>query len=593
MKTNNPLTYLFSKTWRYSEGNRKKIVYFWFMFTMAQLTELFFQPLIWAAIMNVVQEEGVSQASIRKLFFLLTLTLGSTLVFWSFHGPGRVMEQINAFKARMNYRKYLLKGVMTLPMEWHVDHHSGDTIDKIEKGTSGLYSFSEDSFLVIYSIVNLIGSYFILVYFSPPSAYIVLSMLLLSAWITIRFDRVLIGQYKELNRAENQISESVFDAISNITTVIILRVEKLVFRALVNKIEKPLGLFERNVKISETKWFLTNVCSTVMTIIVMIVYFWQNIGTAQGILVGNVYLLINYLREIGDVFFKFTSMYSDIVKNRARIMNSEELSKDFKAENFTNHVLPQVWQRIEMQNLNFSYPDDGNGDLHLGDVSLSLTHGQRIAFVGISGSGKTTSLKIMRDLYHPQSLELTVDGQQVLDGFGGIARAISLVPQNPEIFATTILENITLGADYDLDFVRRFTDMACFTDVVEGLPRKFDSSIKEKGVNLSGGQQQRLALARGLLACHDKDIVLLDEPTSSLDTATEMKVYRNIFREFRGKTIISSVHRLHLLPLFHEIYLFSGGRIVAHGSLNHLLDHSSEFQELWRHYSEHKQEVAE
>ena len=78
-------------------------------------------------------------------------------------------------------------------------------------------------------------------------------------------------------------------------------------------------------------------------------------------------------------------------------------------------------------------------------------------------------------------------------------------------------------------------------------------SIKEKGVNLSVGQQQRLALARGLLACHDKDVVLLDEPTSSLDTATEMKVYRNIFREFREKTIISSIHRLHLLPLFHKM----------------------------------------
>jgi len=135
--------------------------------------------------------------------------------------------------------------------------------------------------------------------------------------------------------------------------------------------------------------------------------------------------------------------------------------------------------------------------------------------------------------------------------------------------------------------------MACFTDVVEDLPKKFDSSIKEKGVNLSGGQQQRLSLARGLLACHDKDIVLLDEPTSSLDTVTEMKVYRNIFREFRDKTIISSIHRLHLLPLFHKIYVFSEGRIIASGNLEELLTHCPEFQELWRQYHENKQEVAE
>lgn len=592
-KEGNPLLYLFKKTWTYSKGNRKKIVAFWSMFTIAQLNDLFFQPLVWAAIMNVVQREGITEDSIKKLFFLLGLTLASTLLFWVFHGPGRVLEQINSFKARINYKESLLKGVMTLPMEWHVDHHSGDTIDKIEKGTSGLHSFSQESFLVIYAIVNLIGSYAILVYFSRPAAYIVLAMLILSIWITVRFDRVLIDQYKELNKAENQISEGVFDAISNITTVIILRVEKLVFKALSNKIHKPLALYTKNVKLSETKWFLTNVCSTVTTIIVMSVYFWQNMGVGQGILVGNVYLLTNYLREISDLFFRFTSMYSDIVKYKARVMNSEELTKDFRDENFANHVLPESWQHLSVGNLNFSYHNENNGNLHLEDVSLSLKRGSRVAFVGESGSGKTTLLKVMRDLYHPRSLRLTVDDKEVLDGFRGISRAIALVPQNPEIFATTILENITLGADYDLEFVRHFTDMACFTDVVEDLPKKFDSSIKEKGVNLSGGQQQRLALARGLLACHDKDIVLLDEPTSSLDTGTEMKVYRNIFREFQDKTIISSIHRLHLLPLFHCIYMFSDGQIIASGNLGELLTQCPKFQELWKQYHEQKQGVAE
>lgn len=563
------------------------------MFTVAQLVELFFQPLIWAAIMNVVQKEGITEVSIRKLFLLLLLTLASDLVFWAFHGPARVLEQINSFRARMNYRKSLLKGVMTLPMEWHVDHHSGDTIDKVEKGTGGLYSFSQVSFQIIYAVVSLIGSYAILVYFSPPAAYIVLAMLILSAWITIRFDKVLIDQYKELNKTENQISESVFDAISNIATVIILRVEKLVFKALANKIEKPLALYKKNVKISETKWFLTNVCASVMTIIVMTVYFWENMGTTQQILVGNVYLLTKYLGEISQLFFKFTSMYSDIVKNKARVMNSEELTEDFKPENFTNHVLPEDWRRLEVANLNFSYHNEGKGDDHLKDVSLSFERGLNYAVVGESGSGKTTTLKLARDLYKPTSGQVVCDGNVIVDGFGGISRAIALVPQNPEIFATTILENITLGAEHDMDSVRHFTDMACFTDVVEKLPRKFDSSIKEKGVNLSGGEQQRLALARGLLACHDKDVVLLDEPTSSLDTSTEMRVYRNIFREFRDKTIISSIHRLHLLPMFDKIYMFCGGRIVASGTLQDLLATCPEFQELWRQYHEHKDEAGE
>jgi ABC-type multidrug transport system fused ATPase/permease subunit len=588
----NPLLYLFSRTWHYSMGNRQKVVWYWLMFIIANSITLFCQPLVMAKIMDVIQKQGITATNFRVLFGLLMLTLLIELIFWAIHGPARCIERCNAFKARVNYRKYLLKGVMTLPMEWHVDHHSGDTIDKIEKGTNGLFLFSEDSFEVIYAIVQLVISYAILAYFSPPAAYIVVGMILVSAWITMRFDRVMLDQYKELNRAENNISESVFDAISNITTVIILRVERLVFNAIVHKVEKPFDLFRYNQRLNELKWFLTNVCCTIMTIIVLAIYFWQNIGTTQGVLIGSVYLLIKYLEKISELFFKFTSMYSDILQRKARVMNAEELTKDFRTENFMNHVLPQAWQRLEVQNLNFSYHNEGNGDLHLENVSLSLARGERIAFVGESGSGKTTFLKIMRDLYHPRSLQLKVDEQKIPDGFGGISRAIALVPQNPEIFATTILENITLGADYDRDFVRHFTDMACFSDVVEDLPRKFDSSIKEKGVNLSGGQQQRLALARGLLACHDKDVVLLDEPTSSLDTATEMKVYRNIFREFREKTIISSIHRLHLLPLFHRIYVFSDGQIIASGTLSDLLTQCSEFQELWQQYNDRKEETS-
>jgi ATP-binding cassette, subfamily B, bacterial len=474
--------------------------------------------------------------------------------------------------------------VMTLPMEWHVDHHSGDTIDKIEKGTSALYSFAEDSFEAIYAVGQLVVCCIMLTIFGGfVSAGIVLVMIGISAIVTMRFDRVMVPQYKELNRAENNISESVFDAVSNITTVIILRVEKLVFSAIMRKVEAPFDLFVRNQRLNEWKWFLTNVCCGVMAALVLGVYFLRHIGTAQGVLVGSVYLLISYLNRVSEVFFRFTGMYSDIVKKQSRVMNSEELTQDFRTESFANHVLPRAWERLRVEGLNFAY-NTRSGDLHLEDISISFGKGERVALVGESGSGKTTLLKIMRDLYHPRSLKLTVDERDIPDGFSGISRAIALVPQNPEIFATTILENITLGAEYDGDTIRKFTDMACFTDVVESLPKQFASSIKEKGVNLSGGQQQRLALARGLLACDEKDIVLLDEPTSSLDTATEMRVYRNIFREFREKTIISSIHRLHLLPLFEKIYLFHGGRIIAEGALEDLLEQSPEFRELWDQY---------
>jgi len=323
-----------------------------------------------------------------------------------------------------------------------------------------------------------------------------------------------------------------------------------------------------------------------MTALVLGVYFWQNVGTPKGVLVGNVYLLISYLDRISDLFFTFTGKYGEVLQRKAKVLNSEELSKDFRSESLDNHILPENWKRLSVNRLNFSYSGEREKSQHLTDISMTLERGERVAFVGKTGSGKTTLLKVMRDLYKPRSLQLSVDNRVIPQGFEGISRAISLVPQNPEIFATTILENITLGADYERVFIERFTDMACFTDVANKLPHQFDTSIKEKGVNLSGGQQQRLALARGLLACHDKSIVLLDEPTSSLDATTEMNIYQNIFREFKDKTVISSVHRLHLLPMFHRIYMFNGGNIVGSGTLSELLSNCPEFAELWRFYSE-------
>lgn len=585
-QTGNPLVYLFTKTWRYSEGNRRNVVFYWIMFIVANAFEMCFQPLIMATILSILERDGITDHNIYNILGLLSLSLVVDIVFWMMHGPARCLERNNAFKARANYRSFLLKGVMTLPLEWHSEHHSGDTIDKVTKGADALFNFAGVSFQVISAIIKFTISCAVLAWFSPPAAITVLVMLLISISITMLFDRILIDQYKQLGHAENKISESTFDAISNITSVIILRVERLVYGAIMRKVEEPANLFRYNQRLNELKWFSTNMCCTIMAILVLGVYFWQHRGASAGTLIFSVALLNRYLHEIGEKFFDFTQKYSEVLQQKAKVLNAEELSVDFKCENFTNHVLPTKWQKLQIANLSFSYPglSEDESESHLDNLSFELIRGKRYAFVGESGSGKTTLLKVIRDLYHPKSLELRVDGHVVSEGFAGISRAIALVPQDPEIFATTIRENITLGADYGDELICECTDMASFTEVVEQLPKGLDSSTKEKGVNLSGGQRQRLALSRGLLACYDKDVVLLDEPTSSLDTSTEMQVYLNIFEGFQGKTIISSIHRLHLLPLFDQIFLFSKGRIVAQGNLKELLTSTPEFQILWQHY---------
>jgi ABC-type multidrug transport system fused ATPase/permease subunit len=128
-------------------------------------------------------------------------------------------------------------------------------------------------------------------------------------------------------------------------------------------------------------------------------------------------------------------------------------------------------------------------------------------------------------------------------------------------------------------------------EVIRQLPLGLNSDIREKGVNLSGGQKQRLALARGILAARDSDLVLLDEPTSSVDPRTEAMIYEGLFKAFADKAMVSSMHRLHLLSRFDYIYILHQGKIADEGTFAHLKDNSAVFQELWRHQKEAAQPV--
>ena len=322
-----------------------------------------------------------------------------------------------------------------------------------------------------------------------------------------------------------------------------------------------------------------------MIFLVLASYIYFNIE--GGILAGTIFVLYEYISKISNVFFHFAYRYGDIVKWRTQVANAEEISDDFKDRKKVKRFKLDSWKNISIKDLSFSY-HMGDQILHLDNVSLDIQKGQRIALIGASGSGKTTFLKVFRDMYHPQNLNISIDGKKIKNGFKAISSDIALIPQEPEIFSTTIRENITVGIQMPLKNIKKFTDMALFSKVVKRLPKGWNSSIVEKGVNLSGGEKQRLALARGLLASKDKSIILLDEPTSSVDMKNELKIFENIFRKFKDKTVIASVHRLHLLMLFNKIYFFKDGKIIAEGSFMELLKTSKEFKEIWNKYQKSK-----
>ncbi len=566
--------------WRYSAGNRKKLILYSLMSAGAVLAWSL-EPLVVGWLLNEVQQNGVGAHNATFLVGLIATFFAVEVVGWALHGPSRIMETENAFMAKVKYKTHLLGGVLAYPIEWHTNHHSGDTIDKVEKGAQGVYGFGENTFQIIHAFFALLSGLVALFYFDPLAAVIAFVLIVPTFFILTLFDRKLVPGYKKVSFLENDVSAKVFDILSNVTTVIILRVEALVMKSLGSVIQKPRVQFMTNSRLNEWKWFSASMLGRVASIAVIAVYLAQQFAGGV-VLVGTIYILYGYVDRIRNTFFTFAHLYNDIIRWRAYVSNAEELSKDFRTlDNSHRNELPKGWKLLSVSNMTFSYGETSDNNLH--DISVSFRKGERIALIGESGGGKSTFLKLLRDLYRPKTLALAVDGTS-LHGFSDIEHSIALVPQDPEIFSTTIRENITLGVPYSESHIKVFTDMAMCSDIIQRLPKGLESSIVEKGVNLSGGEKQRLALARGLLASEHKDILLLDEPTSSVDFSNELKIYQNIFNAFPGKTIVSSIHRLHLLSLFDSVYLFKGGALVAEGTFEDLKSNSADFRELWDKY---------
>ncbi|PIT86520.1 MAG: hypothetical protein COU33_02710 [Candidatus Magasanikbacteria bacterium CG10_big_fil_rev_8_21_14_0_10_43_6] len=323
-----------------------------------------------------------------------------------------------------------------------------------------------------------------------------------------------------------------------------------------------------------------------MTFFVLFTFIFFNFKNGGVVLLGTVYVLYGYVGRISHLFYNFAYVYGDIVKQKTAVLNSEIIAKSFKERGAIKELrlYKKDWKVISVKKLDFSYHEKKGAEQHLKNIDLVIKKGQKIAFIGHSGSGKTTMLKVMRGLYALEKGDIYLDTKELQHKFNTISQNIALIPQEPEMFATTIRENLTLGLTRNTKTIYQFLDMVNLRKTVDQMPRKLHSSVVEKGVNLSGGEKQRIALARGLMAAKDKEILLLDEPTSSVDSGNEFEIYKNIFATYSDKTIISSIHRLHLLNLFDTIYFFENGKIIASGNFDELFETSLKFRNLWEKY---------
>jgi ATP-binding cassette subfamily B protein len=401
------------------------------------------------------------------------------------------------------------------------------------------------------------------------------------------FNKPFVKALVEANERQHVVSATLFDSLSNIMTVITLRLEGSMERGLLNKVQRIFKPYYRSNVINEWKWFCAEMLIVTIYGVITIGYVHQHWIPGKLFPVGELVMLLGFVSQFTSVFQDIAWQYTDIMQYNTNVQTAAAIAEAYTQQHRADQPggLPEKWKEIRIANLDFSHRgsyDDKHAPQSLHGLHLRIGRGKKIALIGASGSGKSTLLSMLRGLYTPEpGMELELDGKPF--ELERLNEAVTLFPQEPEIFENTISYNVTLGLPFTEEEIMTVCGNAYFTEVIRELPQGLNSDIREKGVNLSGGQKQRLALARGILAARESDLVLLDEPTSSVDPRTESLIYAALFRGFADKAIISSMHRLHLLSQFDYIYVLDQGRIVDEGSFEHLRDNSATFQDLWRH----------
>lgn len=308
--------------------------------------------------------------------------------------------------------------------------------------------------------------------------------------------------------------------------------------------------------------------------IAVLMYAWQT----KSLSVGSVVALITLIDNAYTPIAIFNVIYVQYKLNRTAFSRYEEFLDMQDDEQLANGIVPQTFSgKISVRKLSFRY---GERQI-LNNISFEIRPGDKVAFVGETGSGKSTMIKLLTGLLKYDEGEILLDGKS-LDGISleALYRKMTYLSQEAPVFDGTVKENIVFDRNIPDTEVRKVLEQVELLSLVDELPNGIDTQIGEKASSLSGGERQRLALSR--IWFKDSDIVILDEATSALDNLTESIVMKRILDYLSDITVLAIVHRFTNIQNFDRILVFRDGKIAGQGTFDELMKTDEYFAKLYR-----------
>ncbi len=474
----------------------------------------------------------------------------------------------------------VLSHLHDLSLRFHLDRKTGAISRDLERGTRSVGTimnfmvFSIIPVLVEFTLVAavLLSQYalvFTLITFGTVAAYMTFTFLITEWRMEFRH---------EMNRLDSEANTHAIDSLINYETVKYFTNEK---REL-ERVDNTLAEWERVAVKSQSTMSMLNFgqASIIAIGVTIIMFFAAHSVTRHEMSIGDLVMVNAFMLQLfiplgalGIIYrqVKYTLADMDLVfkllEKKPEIVDSKDTTE-----------LQVVDGKIEFRDVSFAYQRERP---ILKNISFTVEPDQTVAIVGHSGAGKSTISRLLFRFYDIDSGEILIDQQNIAKvSQQSLRQAIGIVPQDTILFNDTIYYNLHYGnLDASREEVEKAAAMACIKDFIESLPDGWDTVVGERGLKLSGGEKQRVAIARALLK--QPAILIFDEATSSLDSATEQAIQETLQSISDQHTTLVIAHRLSTIVHADQILVLDKGEIIEQGTHQQLLKLNGSYSRMW------------
>ena len=522
-----------------------------------------------------VVDRGFGPGDGGELDRTLALMLGVVVVmagatFTRFYFVSWIGERVTA-----DLRRAVFDHLLTLPPAFFEVTRTGDVISRLINDTAMLETvIGSSASMAIRNVLLLAGGLTMLAITSAK-----LTLLVLAGVPLVVVPIVLFGRrVRKLARASQDrvgdVGAYVDEALHEVRTVQAYGHEPEDRRRFAARVEAAFGTAVARIR--QRALLVASVIMLVFGAVGVILWIGGHDVVAGTLSAGQLSAFVFYAAIVAAAVGTISEVVGDLQRAAGateRLFELLGVDPGIRAPDHPVALPVPARGTIAFDGVRFHYPTRPD-TLALDAFALEVAAGEMVALVGPSGAGKTTVFQLLLRFYDPQAGVVRIDGVDVRSADPrDVRRRLAVVPQDPVIFAASVLENVRYGRLDATDAEVRDACAAAFaSDFIAQLPQHYDSDLGERGVRLSGGQRQRLAIARAILA--DRPILLLDEATSALDAESERMVQLALDRLMAGRTVLIIAHRLATVRHADRIAVMESGRIVAVGTHDELVSRS-------------------